>query len=323
LSEPFLRGADYLRLPRDPQPWVIKDLIPVSGLTNVYGKPKDGKSFAALGMAVAVSKGLPYWLNFPVLKHGNVAYLQVDTPRGLWANRLENVSTIGGHDVSEIFFADMFMTPYPYNILEGDHMKWLRDQIAKVEPVVTFIDTIREVHSGDENDSTVMRNVITSLVHACRPSAVVLVSHSRKGSTIQATGGDDLMTDARGSSYVAGKMDAVVRVTRKGLSYEGRGAGKGRLEIEHDETGMLQLEPEFSSYWMLIADTVRNMRAADPMVTIHAISEVIADNTQFKQIRTIQDDVKDYLIRNGYPTLLSASDRKKSRRRKDEPTTGD
>ena len=36
----FVRLNDYLKLDREPQPWVIHSLIPVGGLINIFGKPK-------------------------------------------------------------------------------------------------------------------------------------------------------------------------------------------------------------------------------------------------------------------------------------------
>jgi RecA-family ATPase len=300
----FLSGDEYLSLPRDPEPWVIQHLIPVSGLTNVYGKPKAGKSFAALGMAHAISTGQPEWLGFPVLKHGPVAYLQIDTPRGEWAGRVATMRT-NGYDVSNMFVCDMLMSPYPFNVLLPEHHTWLKDQLAELQPVVVFIDTIREAHGGDENDSTVMRNVVTSLVAACRPAAVVLLSHSRKDTLFTQNGGEDLMSDARGSSYIAGRMDAVIKFTTNdkhatGMAYKGRSAGNGKIKVsQHEETGLIILDGEDAKYWELVRKVVTDMRSALPGVSVNKIADELTELTKHKKKSMITKDVQHFMDTNG------------------------
>lgn len=305
-------GNDYLALPRDPQPWVIKNLIPVGGLTNIYGKPKTGKSFAALGMAEAISTDKKQWLNFPVIKHGPVAYLQIDTPRETWAERLADARD-GGHDVSKIAFADMLMGPYPYNVLDPAHQSWLAAEIAALQPVVVFIDTLREAHNGDENDSTVMRNVIGNLVSAAqwktpdglRGAAVVLISHARKDTMWTASGGDDLMSDSRGSSYVAGRMDMVIKFNPKSMQYQGRSIGLSRLTIQqHEETGMIEMDPEAEAYVQLLERRVRELRSENPKISVNAMATILAGDpakglpaeTTYKKKRSINDDIRSLLL---------------------------
>lgn len=305
----FLSGPAYLSLPRDPQPWVIRDLIPVEGLTNIFGKPKAGKSFAALGMAHAISNdGIPEWLGFAVQKHGPVAYLQIDTPRGEWAGRITRLSQ-HGYDLSNVFFCDMLMTPsYPFDILDAAQQKWLQAQLAQLQPVVVFIDTLREAHGSDENDSTAMRNVITQLVASCRPAAIVLVSHSRKDTAFTSAGGDDLMNDARGSSYVPGRMDTIIKVTNTGILYKGRSVGQGRIDIRQDpDSLLLMLDGEAEKYFELLHERVREMRTENPKVSIKAMADDIEKRTSFRKHRVITDHIGNFLQN---PTLAPRLARK-------------
>lgn len=231
-NEGFFRTSDYLALPRDPQPWIVKGLVPIGGLVNLYGQPKTGKSFAAIGLAHAVATGAPFWLDpkFEVVKKGPVAFLQLDTPRGAWAARLA-VLEASGLDLENVYFNDKLTAPYPFNILIPDHFNWLKKSIANINPILTFVDTIREAHGGDENDSTVMKNVVSQLVAATQPSALTLVSHSRKENKMN---GDDLMNDARGSSYMSGRMDTVLKLTPKFFMYRGRALEDGKLKVKQD-----------------------------------------------------------------------------------------
>lgn len=243
----FVPSQDYLGLPKSPQKWVIEKLIPVGGLVNVFGKPKTGKSFLALGMAQAIVCGDADWEGYPIHTHGSVAYLQIDTPREEWSDRIGrlDLTPATGHD---LYIADMWQVPqFPFDVLDPQQTgyKWLKDQIASMQPVLTIVDTLREVHGGDENDSTVMRNVIANIVAACRPGAIMLLSHARKDSILTANGDDDMMDQNRGSSYVAGRMDVLIKLTQKRMMFKGRATGQIVENIVQDKaTGLILIEPD-------------------------------------------------------------------------------
>jgi hypothetical protein len=56
---------------------------------------------------------------------------------------------------------------------------------------------------------------------------------------------DDLMSDGRGSSYIAGRMDAVLAMSIKQLTYQSRACGLEKISVaQHDETGMWGLDGE-------------------------------------------------------------------------------
>ena len=218
----FVSTAEYLTLPCADQTWVVEDLIPTG---------KTRKSYLALQIAAAVSTGARYLLGFPILTHGPVAYLQLDTPRALWKARLEEVTELG-LDVTQMKHADRELAPYPYDILRPDHASWLHHYLLPISPVLTIFDVTRELHRGNEDSSEQMQKVVSALVEAVSPSALLLVSHTRKP-TIDASGHthENLIADARGSSYIPGRMDCIIKATRKMLIYKGRTADERRLRV--------------------------------------------------------------------------------------------
>jgi hypothetical protein len=270
----FYSGPDYLALPRDPQKWIIKGLIQVGGLTNVYGKPKTGKSFLTMGMGLAIANGEPEWNGFEVMKHGPVAYLQIDTPREEWADRMGKL-TAAGYDITNLHTADMNSVPYPFDVLGEGHFRKLQSAMERLRPVMVVIDTLRESFSGDENDSNTMRNVIANLVAACRPSAIVLLSHARKDGVMHTVGGEDMMDDNRGSSYVPGRMDTIIRMSPKQFSYKGRASGLHSVRVEQDETlGLIYLHGQKEKHdWQQAA---RAMLAAEPAIAQREAARRIA-----------------------------------------------
>jgi RecA-family ATPase len=242
----FVPSALYRTLPKSPNKWVIDKLVPVGGLVNVFGKPKTGKSFLALGMAQAIVNGDLDWEGYRIDTQGSVAYLQIDTPREEWSDRIGRL-TLSPTEGRELWIADMWQVPqFPFDILDPAQtgLKWLKDQMASIQPVLTIIDTLREAHGADENDSTAMRNVLTNLVAACRPSAIMLLSHARKDTILTSNGDDDLMDQNRGSSYIPGRMDVIIKLTQKRMTFKGRATGQLTENIIQDPaTGLIQIQP--------------------------------------------------------------------------------
>jgi RecA-family ATPase len=208
----IVSGQDYLKLPSSPATWLVEPLLPSSGAMLLYGDAKVGKSFAALQLANAIQSGQS-WLGFPTRK-GNVVYIQLDTPRMADRETLD---------------------AWPFDILDPEHLITLRDELQALKPDFVIIDTLRESHSADENDSTEMQEAIAALVAATKPAALCLISHARKPSQ---ESDYSLMADNRGSNYVVGRMDAIVRFTSKSARVSGR-------SIEEHSISLRGLIPAF------------------------------------------------------------------------------
>lgn len=239
----FFNVDDYLVLPRDPQPWLIKGLIPAGGVTNLYGKPKGGKSYFALDIANAIGDvRREKLLDFDVVQHGPVMYLQVDTPRNEWAGRVERLKA-AGYEFPQVLLTDANLVPYPPNVMVEAIQDALKKAVEVVRPKLLVVDTLREVHEDDENDSSVMKKVITALVGVTRGvgAGLLLVSHSRKENY---EWGDNITDDQRGSSYVSGRMDMIIKLTPAHLLLKGRSIGEQRHMIEQDENYMLRKNAE-------------------------------------------------------------------------------
>lgn len=193
----------------------------------VAGRPKTGKSYANLTLAIAVASGGKSWLGFPVQAHGPVLYLQFDAGAVPWRETLENVSR-AGYDLTNIHTIDLSdkENPYPFNILDPSHFKWLANITAKTQPLLVVIDTLAAIHRGDENDASTMRNVYDRLIEAIRPAALSLVAHARK-MPAQLSATEDVVDDVRGSSAIAGTVDVIFKVSgsrsaNRFIKYAGR-----------------------------------------------------------------------------------------------------
>jgi RecA-family ATPase len=231
-------GSEYLSLPRSAETWLVRPLVPAGGSVLLYGDPKVGKSFAAIQLAMAIQQG-GEWFGFPVEKSGPVVYVQLDTPRSLWAERIENLRTDGLPTDSLLLVDRETLDVFPFDILDPTHATLLNLALREVDPVAVIIDTIRESHSGVEDDSTTMRNVVSSLVAATQPAALILVSHARKPS-YDSPG--DLINDNRGSGYVSGRMDSIIRFSKRTVHYTGRAIEEGSLRIRRTDNGLWEAD---------------------------------------------------------------------------------
>lgn len=238
--------SQYLAVPRGDQVWLLESLLPVSGKMLIYSQPKLGKSYLAIQLAQALSGASPDWMGFPVRKTGKVFYLQLDTPPSTWADRFKRIQEHGIKLNDNIILADELTIGqyfYPFDILQPSHMEFLATVIKPYKPDCVIIDTLRKVHSGEENSSTYMSQVISNLRKATLPAALVIISHDKKPSADQ---DKDIMYDHRGSGGVVGEMDAIIRLTKGRLYYAGRDIEPDSIKVikqEFDDVLMWQPDP--------------------------------------------------------------------------------
>jgi len=150
--------------------------------------------------------------------------------------RLEALEATG-HSTANLYVSDRLTSPFPYNILEParpgqlSNLQWLTAAVEKVKPVVLIVDTWRETFQGDENSSDIAKQAMDGIVSAAGPAAVIILSHSKKDSLFDVGGSDNLFGDNRGSGYVAGRMDTVVKMTDAMMCFQGRSVGRTNLPI--------------------------------------------------------------------------------------------
>lgn len=275
----FVDGHSYTQLPNDVQ-WIVEPILPSGGLVNFYGKAKSFKTVSAVGLAQAISVGAPEWNGFKLHRGGPVAYLQVDTPRGENQSRFRRLEE-HGYDLKNLYIADMNTVPYPYNILLPQHQAWLRLQLAQIKPVLVVIDTIREAHDADENDSTDMKRVMNTLVSVARPAAILLISHSRKDNVMRPNDEGELMDEGRGSSYISGRMDTIVRFTSGAndkiyMTYKGRAVEQTKLTLTLDKGPLLLVKDgEQARLEQLVLTVMREM----PTASRNAMAKEIAQRS--------------------------------------------
>ena len=248
----------------------------MSGGMLLFGDPKVGKSYAALQLACCLTSGTD-WLEFTIPAPVKVVYVQLDTPRGVWADRVQELQD-SGHPVEGVHFADReTLQTFPFDILNDDHFRLLRNSLHEINPGAVIMDTLRESHSANENDSTEMQKTIARLEEAVKPAALILISHARKSNPEV---GYDLMNDNRGSNYVVGRMDAICRFSKTSM----------RVSSRTTEEHSIKLDRQTDGTWDLIEDqfaaTAKGLLRANPEMSIRGLARILHETPGIERSET-------------------------------------
>lgn len=200
----LVSAEEYTRLERPSLSWLIEGHIPSPSLTVLLGEPKAGKSFLALQLAYAVARGeKALGAN---THQGNVLYFQFDTSELVWRDRFQKLSLHGENISGPLYMIHPEDNPPSCNIMEPPMQRFIKDAILQAKPSLIVFDVLRELHNRKEESSTDMKVVGDTIMELTQGYAVLLIHHTSKISNKETVRVIDL---ARGSSYLAGKADAV------------------------------------------------------------------------------------------------------------------
>ncbi len=213
-----------------PEPrWAVPGLLPV-GLCLLSGRPKLGKSFLALQLALAVGSGGRF-LDRPIEQGRALCICLEDSPRRL-QGRLQSMEATGG----EIDFA------FAWPPLNGDGLNRLRDYVAEHNPRLVTIDTLTRSFTGRIDwDSVGQTTAVLGALQQLALEAdccILSLDHQRKpGPQSQ-----DVIDDVLGSTAKAAVCDCVWGLYRKRgestatLRVTGRDVEEAELALAFDRT---------------------------------------------------------------------------------------
>ena len=231
-----------------PEPkWAVPKLIP-EGLTLLVGRPKMGKSWLALSLAIEVASGGKALGNIPV-KQGKAVYFALeDNERRLQA-RCASLMEDRSIEEGQLMFSTTIDKFYKKeeNKSEENGLAQLEDLIDEMgeELRVIFIDTLALVTPKGKNENSYSDNYdyISGIQKLAieKGVAIVLVHHTRKGqSDVYAL--DDVM----GSTGLTAGADCILMLKRapdgNELFVTGRDVEEQQLTIKHNnKTGLWKL----------------------------------------------------------------------------------
>jgi KaiC/GvpD/RAD55 family RecA-like ATPase len=186
-----------------PLAWIIKSVLPRAELVVLYGESGAGKSFLALDLCAAVSRGVA-WQDFKTTP-GRVIYVCAEGAGG-FRNRLNAYARENDVDLSTL---PSVVAGAP-NLVEVDDVLDLTKAICeKGKADLVVIDTLAATTPGaDENSGQDMGKVLAhcKAMHKATGALIVLIHHS----------GTDASKGARGWSGLKAAADAQIQVTREG-----------------------------------------------------------------------------------------------------------
>lgn len=219
---PFLTARQIEQLP--PPRFLVHDMIPEGGLSEIHGPPGSGKSFFALCMACDISLGIPF-LGRPV-KQGPVVYVAAEGTAGLGARFRAWKRERGMAEDRDV---DVFFKRGSVQLLDRqDVTQFIADiRTMPTPPVLVVLDTFARCFvGGEENSAKDMGLAMEAAATIQRESraAVFLLHHSRKDGE-----------SVRGSTALPGAMDAMIAMKNDD--------GRLRISCEKQKDG-----PEFAPF---------------------------------------------------------------------------
>ncbi len=208
-----------------PIKWIVEGLIP-EGLTLFCGKPKLGKSWAALDLAFAVSDGSQFLGN--VCDEGAVLYLALEDNERRLSDRLSKIRP------DETWPANMKLATSAPRLNEGGITAlkaWITTTRNPRLIIIDTLATVRPVKGSRDSDYLADYGALRDLHQLASEHrlGVIVVHHVRKADA------DDPFDTVSGSTGLTGAADATLILTRRN---EGDGVllyGRGRdlPEFEH------------------------------------------------------------------------------------------
>jgi RecA-family ATPase len=242
-----------------PIQWIVRPIL-VEGLTVFAGAPKLGKSWAMLGIAVAVAGG-GVALGMNRCDQGDVLYLALeDNPRRL-QSRLKAMCLV---DVPERL---TFSTDWPN--LDGDCIQEIENWLDAVDsPRLVVIDVYAKIRGSNRSNETQYEadyRFVTALqsLAGLRGISIVLVHHTRKMEA------DDPFDTVSGTRGITGAADSVLVMKRDAGSQQPVLYGRGRDLPDFEKA--LQWDVETCT-WSITGEAMH----LAPSIEGQAIMEVIA-----------------------------------------------
>lgn len=203
----FLREREIKDLP--PYRWLIKNVLPATGIALLYAKPGECKSFLAIDLAEGIAHGTEAWGQ--KFDPGSVVYVVAEGFEGL-GKRMQ-----GWRDFHDKIPAGDNFIAYPQAVDFRDTAKvdefvrgMLHELSKQSDPLrLLIIDTLSQnFGGGDENSQSAMSAFISNIQRiVAQFNCLALILHHTPRSNPEST---------RGSNVADGAADAMLLVSQQG-----------------------------------------------------------------------------------------------------------
>ncbi len=223
-------AKDLQKMNFPPIKWVVENIIP-EGLSLFCGKPKLGKSWAALDLSCAVADGSQFLGN--LCEQGDVLYLALEDNQRRLKDRLLKIRP------DTDWPASLKLTTQSPRLNHGGIQAleaWVTSSTAPRLIIIDTLAAVRPIGKAKESDYLADYGALRELhrIASHHRVAVVVVHHLRKAEA------DDPFDMVSGSTGLTGAADATLILTKRpedgGVVLYGRGRDLKQFEhaIEFD-----------------------------------------------------------------------------------------
>lgn len=227
----LLTAAELMRMDLGHMRWAVDGIVP-EGATILAGKPKMGKSWLAMHLAITVARGGQALGKIPV-EPGPVHYLSLEDGTRRLQSRLRRFLDPQGQDWPQCLTFYTRWAKYKEGGLDA-----LEKLMATDKPRLVIIDTLIRVRNNRSGNATLYSedyeaiSVLQQLAlqHGV---AVLIVTHVRKTPPLEPVDADPL-EQVSGTMGLTGAADTVLTLRRKRFGTEAKLSITGRDVEEKD-----------------------------------------------------------------------------------------
>lgn len=187
---PFIDWVSGIELNGDPpsRDWLVRDMIPQSTVSLLYGDGGTGKSLIALQLAVSTILGREWLGKLPA--SGPVIYFSAEDDRQELHRRLHSICNLhsvpagmlGGLHIADMAGKDALLASIGKKtgaLSASPVFKTLDERAAAIRPKLIVLDTLADIYPGNENDRAQVRHFVgllrgLAIRHRC---AVLALAH--------------------------------------------------------------------------------------------------------------------------------------------------
>jgi RecA-family ATPase len=185
----FYSASDLAGQPVPPREWHVGGLIPAGTVTMLGGDGGTGKSLLALQLAVATAAGRE-WIGRPVERPGGALFVSAEDDEGELHRRLADIASAEGLDFGDLDALTLRSLAGEDALLATLDRKGnvltttplfdeLDERLGEDRPELLILDTLADLHSGEENSRAHARQFVgflrgLAIRHGC---AVLLLAH--------------------------------------------------------------------------------------------------------------------------------------------------
>jgi hypothetical protein len=263
-----------------PVRWAVPDILP-EGLTLLAGKPKQGKSWLALALALAIALGGLALGALPVTQAA-VLYLALEDNERRLQSRARQLLASMSHVPCGIEFA----LHWP-RLGEGG-LLYLEEYLqAHPQVRLVVIDTwVKFAPRGQSSQRSQYENDYDALTPLKELAdkyqvSILVIHHLRKTCAV------DVLDEITGSTGVSGAVDGMLILKRERGQQEASLFVTGR-DIEQEQQLALTFDPE-SALWTLVGDAEEYRRSKERQEILHLLTEQGPDGMTPRQVAEALD----------------------------------